>query len=174
MARVVNARLIAQLLQQHGEALQRYAAQWTVAPEDCVQEAIVKLAGLNELPDSPAAWLYRVVRNDAINRGRGEQRRTAHEQHAAQLRQQRALETSSSEELQVLGAALGSLAATDRELVTLRIWSALTWEQIGQLTDQSSSNAQRRYVAALKKIKTRLETTCPTNPDPANSSCHRS
>jgi len=81
LARIVNARLIAQLLQQHGEALQRYAAQWTVTPEDCVQEAIVKLAGLDALPESPAAWLYRVVRNDALNRGRGERRRAAHEQH---------------------------------------------------------------------------------------------
>ena len=168
MARIVDARLIAELLRQHGEALHRYAAQWTVSPEDCVQEAMVKLAGLKELPDSPAAWLYRVIRNDALNRGRGERRRTAHEQHAAQLHQQRVSETGSSEDLQALNAALGSLAAADRELVTLRIWSSLTWEQIGQLTNQSSSNAQRRYVAALKKIKTRLETTCPTNPDAAN------
>ena len=173
MARIVNARQIAQLLQQHGEALQRYAAQWTVSPEDCVQEAIVKLAGLDALPESPAAWLYRVVRNDALNRGRSERRRATHEQQAAELYRQRASEAGSSEDLQALAAALDSLEAADRELVTLRIWSALTWEDIGRLTDQSSSNAQRRYVAALKKIKTRLETPCPTNSNSANQNCHR-
>lgn len=174
MARIVNARLIAQLLQQHGEALQRYAAQWTVTPEDCVQEAIVKLAGLDALPVSPAAWLYRVVRNDALNRGRGERRRAAHEQHAAKLYQQRVSESGSGEDLQALAEALSGLEAADRELVTLRIWSELTWKQIGQLTNQSSSTAQRRYVVALKKIKKELERTCLTNPDPTNSKCRRS
>jgi len=134
LARIVNARLIAQLLQQHGEAL----------------------------------------RNDAINRARGERRRTDHEQHAARLYQQRESKTDSSEDLQALTEALGNLVAADRELVTLRIWSELTWEQVGQLTNLSSSSAQRRYVAALKKIRKELETTCPTNPDPANSNCHRS
>jgi RNA polymerase sigma-70 factor (ECF subfamily) len=168
LARIVNARLIAQLLEQHGDALQRYAAQWTVSPEDCVQEAIVKLAGQALLPDSPTAWLYRVVRNDAINRARGERRRVDHEQHAARLYQQRGSETNNSEDLQALTVALGNLQAAERELVTLRIWSALTWEQIGQLTNQSSSNAQRRYVAALKKIRKELEMTCPTNPNSVN------
>ena len=163
MAGIVNARLIAQLLQQHGEALQRYAAQWTVAPEDCVQEAIVKLAGQDTLPESPVAWLYRVVRNDALNRGRGERRRTAHEQQAAKLYRQRVSDAESPEDLQALAEALNRLQALDRELVTLRIWSALTWEQIGQLTSQSSSSAQRRYVAALKKIRKELEIACPTN-----------
>lgn len=173
MARIVDARLIAQLLQQHGDALRRYASQWTVAPEDCVQDAIVKLAGQTPLPDSPVAWLYRVVRNDAINRGRGERRRRDHERHAAGLYQKRESKTDCSEDIQALTEALGNLEAAKRELVTLRIWSELTWEQIGQLTNQSSSNAQRRYVAALKEIKRELETTCPTNPDPANSNCHR-
>ena len=35
-------------------------------------------------PDSNAAWLYRVVRNAAINRGKSERRRAEHEQFAAQ------------------------------------------------------------------------------------------
>ena len=84
MAEPVDANLIARLLQQHADALRRYAAQWTVFPDDCVQEAFVKSAGQVPFPDSSAAWLYRVVRNAAINRGKSERRRAEHEQFAAQ------------------------------------------------------------------------------------------
>ena len=69
-----------------------------------------------------------------------------------------------SDEQIELEAALASLDAVDRELIVLRIWSRLTWEEIAELTDQSSSGAQRHYVAALKKLKHKLEQPCPTNP----------
>ena len=173
MAEPVDAKLIARLLQQHTDALQRYAAQWTVCPEDCVQEAFVKLAGQTPLPNSIAAWLYRVVRNDAINRGKSERRRSEHEQFAAQRLAaekdsfaQRSVELGGQEELE---AALKELVAADRELIVLRIWSQLTWQEIATLTDQSSSGAQRHYVAALEKLKRKLEQSCPTNPSPTIS-----
>ena len=167
LAGLVNAQLIATLLEAHAEALQRYAAQWTVCPDDCVQDAIVKLAGQSELPDSLVAWLYRVVKNGAINRGKSEQRRAKHEQLAAAKlaadRRSIAAESPHSDEQFELEAALANLNAIDRELIVLRIWSQLTWEEIADLTGQSSSGAQRHYVAALKKLKHILEQPCPTN-----------
>ncbi|MDB2686926.1 sigma-70 family RNA polymerase sigma factor [Mariniblastus sp.] len=170
MAGPVNANLIATLLEAHAAALQRYAAQWTVCPDDCVQDAFVKLAGQAELPDSLAAWLYRVVKNGAINRAKGEQRREKHERLAAkQLAAEKMAADKSrdgsglSDEQIELETALAKLNATDRELIVLRIWSQLTWEEIANLTDQSSSGAQRHYVAALKKLKFILEQSCSTN-----------
>ena len=167
MAGPVNAQLIATLLQQHAEALHRYAAQWTVFPDDCVQEAFVKLAGQTALPDSIAAWLYRVVKNAAINRAKSEQRRTKHEQLAAEKlaadRRRIPGQSFDSYQQEELETALAVLAANDRELIVLRIWSQLTWEEIGNLTDQSSSSAHRHYVAALEKLKKKLEQPCPTN-----------
>ena len=169
LAGPVNAQLIATLLRQHADALQRYAAQWTVHPDDCVQDAFVKLAGQHELPDSLAAWLYRVVKNGAINRAKSEQRREKHERLAAkQLAAEKMAadptEGSSRTDEQIeLETALANLNAVDRELIVLRIWSQLTWEEIADLTDQSSSGAQRHYVAALKKLKHALEQPCPTN-----------
>lgn len=168
MAGPVNAQLIATLLQQHADALHRYAAQWTVFPDDCVQEAFVKLAGQRELPDSVAAWLYRVVKNAAINRAKSERRRNKHEQLAAQKLAADRLasidQSPESDEQESLEAALGVLSAEERELVVLRIWSQLTWQEIGDLTGQSSSSAQRHYVAVLKKLKKKLEQPCPPNP----------
>ena len=168
LAGPVNAQLIATLLQQHADALHRYAAQWTVFPDDCVQEAFVKLAGQTELPDSIPAWLYHVVKNAAINRAKSERRRNKHEQLAAQKLAADRLanpgRSPESDEQESLEAALGVLSAGERELVVLRIWSQLTWQEVGDLTDQSSSSAQRRYVAVLKKLKKKLEQPCPPNP----------
>ncbi len=48
--RPATAELLAALLDEHGPALALYAAQWTDAPEDCVQEALVELARLPIAP----------------------------------------------------------------------------------------------------------------------------
>ncbi|GHT43033.1 hypothetical protein FACS189443_6630 [Planctomycetales bacterium] len=45
-----------------------YARQWVgTAAEDVVQEAFLKLLTESPPPDSPKSWLYRVVRNHAID-----------------------------------------------------------------------------------------------------------
>ena len=49
--------------------------------EEVVQEAFVKLFAA--APDDPAAWLYRVVRNAAIDAGRASRRRVNRERAAA-------------------------------------------------------------------------------------------
>lgn len=69
------------------------------------------------------------------------------------------------DEQQQMLAVLDELATDERELVVLRIWSGLGWREIAELTGTSSSSAQRRYVAALEKMKQRLETKCRTNPE---------
>ena len=66
----VDATLIAEMLDRHGPALAFYARQWTSTADDCVQEALVELARQPATPDNPAAWLYRVVRNRALNAAR--------------------------------------------------------------------------------------------------------
>jgi DNA-directed RNA polymerase specialized sigma24 family protein len=55
------------LLDTHGPPLILYARQWCATPEDVVQEAFLKLVSLRQPPRSPVAWLYRVVRNAALD-----------------------------------------------------------------------------------------------------------
>ena len=55
------------LVDEHTGALVLYARQWCSAPEDVVQEALLKLVAQTKAPDHPVAWLYRVVRNAAIS-----------------------------------------------------------------------------------------------------------
>lgn len=163
MENSIDARLLADLLDRHCAALELYASQWTSSPEDVVQEAFVELARQKECPRQPMAWLYRVVRNRSLNAIRATNRRLHHEQIAAQRLANRLSEQLEASERESLIAALDALEATEREVVVLRVWSELAWKEIAELLDTSSSSAQRRYVAALKEMRTYLEPSCQNN-----------
>ena len=75
--------ILGRLFDRYAAALELFARQWCDCPEDVVQEALIELAGQPRMPDDPAAWLYRVVRNKAITAWRGSQRRRRHETAAA-------------------------------------------------------------------------------------------
>lgn len=153
----MEPELLAALLDEHGAALELFAAQWTESPEDCVQEAFVELAGQLQTPRCPAAWLFRVVKNRAIGRLRAEQRRRKHERMAAALTpswsQPASEPTITSEEL---AAALWSLDEPLREVVVMRTWGGLSFEQIAEVVDASTSAAHRRYEAGLAALRQTL------------------
>ncbi len=163
MVRANNAKRIACLFDEYAAKLELYASQWTALPEDCVQEAFMELARQAAWPQTPLAWLYRVVRNRALNQYRATKRRASYEEIAARLKSEKFL-PEPSEQL-ALTDALGQLEQTEREYVILRIWSGLTWQEIAELTGTSSSGAQRKYVAALQTLRKSLDPTCQKNSD---------
>ena len=149
---------LAQLVRQYSDALVVYARQWSDNGEDCVQEAFIELAK-TQRPDHPVAWLFRVTRNIAINSVRSETRRSRHEQLAglnksADLAWHESLDRAETQQLLI--NAIEQLSGLQRELVMLRIWGDLTWQEIGEVTSLSSSTAQRKYVAALEQLKSCL------------------
>ena len=79
----LTPELLAQLIDAHADALELFAAQWSKAPADVVQEAFVELARQPKRPDNVAAWLYRVVRHRAYDDRRAESRRRRRETVAA-------------------------------------------------------------------------------------------
>ncbi len=161
-----GSRQIAELLDTHGASLELYAAQWTVAPADCVQEAFIQLAvqieQLGALPANPTAWLYRVVRNHALNAARAQRRRDHYERIAARLVEGKQGHHPHGADNLPLLEALDTLPPDLREIVVLRIWSELTWQELADVTETSSSSAQRRYVAALTRLRQQLESSCLT------------
>ena len=70
-----DAEKLERLLSRHGGALVLYARQWTVMPEDVVQDALLQLVRQHREPENVVAWLYRAVRNGAISAARSEERR---------------------------------------------------------------------------------------------------
>ena len=76
------------LWNEHSATLQLIARSHCSNPEDCVQEAFVRLSKQTHLPNDPMAWLVRVTRNEAISKWRSENRRKSHEQKHASERTQ--------------------------------------------------------------------------------------
>lgn len=152
----VDAHQLAELFDRHAAALALYAAQWTSSPDDCVQEALIELARQPTAPDNPAAWLYRVVRNRALNALRAARRRATHEQAAMQGREFGASQGGSGSGAAAgveLADALATLEATAREIVVLRVWGQLSWQEIADVVGGSKSAAQRHYVTALEQLR---------------------
>ncbi len=163
---VVSPQLLSRLLKQHGAALVLYARQWCQTPEDVVQEAFVRLMAEKESPENAAAWLYRVVRNGALNASRSAARRGQHESVSARCLEPW-FEDVGHQHLDAREAAdaLQLLPGPQRETIVARLWGGLSFEQIGELTDSSTSTAYRRYQAGIQSLRERLGVLCPENQD---------
>jgi RNA polymerase sigma factor (sigma-70 family) len=150
------------MVDEHAAVLMLYARQWCDAPEDVVQEAFIKFAGQKCEPDNPIAWLYRVVRNGALTAARALRRRRHHETYAA------AHTPSWFDPSETTGldaneatAALTGLPIEQRETIVAHLWGGLTFEQIGELSQVSTSTAHRRYLAGLTALRERLRVQWP-------------
>jgi RNA polymerase sigma-70 factor (ECF subfamily) len=161
------ARLLGQLLDEHGPALALYAAQWTDAADDCVQEALVELARQPAVPEFVVAWLYRVVKNRALNAARGARRRRERETRVARFVNN---ETPAFDPWGAFAVseALEQLEANEREVVVMRIWGGLTFDEIAAATSLSTSTAHRTYQHALSQLREQLEPPCSTNTNPTD------
>ena len=167
MTQPVDAALIAELFDRYAAALEFYAAQRTTAPQDCVQDAFLELARQPAPPADPGAWLFRVVRNRALNAARAAQRRAVHEETAARWHSANRRVVDPSDTVGTTDL-LQRLTDQQREVVVLRVWGQLSWQEIAEVADSSRSAAQRTYVQALEHLRKHLEpsscsTTMPTD-----------
>jgi RNA polymerase sigma factor (sigma-70 family) len=153
---VPGPELLARLLDEYGATFVLYARQWCHTPEDVVQEAFLQLMRETNEPANVVGWMFRVVRNSAISAGRSESRRVRHE--AAAAREMPPWFEPSTDELLDAGTVardLETLLEDERETIVLRLWGGLSFEQIAELTDTSTSTAHRRYVAGLTTLRER-------------------
>ncbi|HEV8062396.1 MAG TPA: sigma-70 family RNA polymerase sigma factor [Gemmataceae bacterium] len=155
----------ARLVDKHGPSLILYARQWAPAPEDVVQDAFLKLVALRTKPREVVPWLYRVVRNAAIDAGKAARRREHREQAVARP-ESWFLETAVHEfDAAKAIDALKSLPGEQREVIVARLWGGLGFEQIGETAGCSGSTAFRRYSAGIESLRKELGEPCP-NPSP--------
>jgi RNA polymerase sigma factor (sigma-70 family) len=160
----IDAATLGQLLDRHGAALALYAAQWTDTPEDCVQEAFVELARQGEAPQNVVGWLYRVVKNRALNAARCARRRRERETRsiARRFTIERQPATFDRADAAAVAEALDQLSADDRELIVMRVWGGLTFEEIAACRSVSLSSVHRYYGRALENLRHILESSCST------------
>jgi RNA polymerase sigma factor (sigma-70 family) len=154
----------ARLLDAHGPALILFARQWCLTPEDVVQEAFLKLFALAVEPRDSVAWLYRVVRNGAIDVGRTARNRQQRE--SAVARPDRWFKEPAVDGMDAEEAVSGLQRLPDeqREIIVARLWGGLNFEQIAEIAGCSASTAFRRFSAGIESLRKELGLPCPTTP----------
>src|SRR5262249_23846787 len=151
----------ARLVDVHGPALIMYARQWSAAPEDVVQDAFLKLVALRQQPEEVVAWLYRVVRNRAIDASKMARRRQRRESAVARPECWFIEPSVDGLDAAAAIAALERLPIEQREAIVARLWGNLSFEQIADVAGCSTSTAFRRFTEGIESLRNELESPCP-------------
>lgn len=142
------------------------ARQWTRSladAEDVVQDAFVRFwRHQRHLLGDPQALLVTSVRRSALDLARRESRRHAREERADGGLETRdawlaPLPGEGDERRQEIESALRQLPAEQREVLVLKLWQDLTFEQIGAALDLSPHTAASRYRYALAALRKELK-----------------
>ncbi len=149
-------------LMSYGSALQLYARQFVKSladAEDVVQSAFLRASLRAEMPADPKTFLFACVRNAAIDHLRANQRRVRYEISVVSHKTQFVSSDCEGDEFrESLEVALANLAANYREVLVLKIWGGLTFQQIGDAIQISSNTAASRYRKAIVVLRRALAT----------------
>jgi RNA polymerase sigma-70 factor (ECF subfamily) len=152
--------------ESYGAGLALYGRQWLDPSdaEDVVQEAFIKLMKQNIVPDNVKAWLYCLVRNEAITRLRQRQR---HQNRTSDVEfmQTSWFEREPSNPLDADSAqkALSALPDDLREVVVLRIWGEMTLKEMATVLALPLSSVFHKYQTAMEALRKKMEASCRTN-----------
>lgn len=138
--------------------------------EDCVQEAFVRLAGLQDAPDSAAGWLMICVRNSAIDAVRSQLRRTKREAAVAGSRPrwfQPNHDAVDSEHLR-LQATLCQLDQETRDIVIGHLWNDMTFRQLAEVVGLSAATVHRRYEDGIEQMRNLMTESNPSEVEARN------
>lgn len=139
--------------------------------EDAIHEAFVRLcrskdlpgdltnqqSSLNQPPDSAdlVSYIFTAVRNAAIDAGRRQQTQQKLAQSIFQMQSAKSTDGDSEREdrAELLRSAVEALEQPSREVVIMKVYGGLTFEQIGQVLEIPGSTAATRYRRALSHIE---------------------
>lgn len=144
---------VQRLYEAHGRALLAYACAFLRDPsdaEDVVHQVFLRLLrdGVSVAALSPG-YLFRAVRNGALNDIRQRSREVGLDGEAQWLESP----SGSKETALALQSALETLPEEQREVIVLRVWGQLTFEEIGGVVGIPPNTAASRYRYGLAKLK---------------------
>lgn len=118
--------------------------------EDVLQETFLALLKLEGEPRNAMHYCVRCFRNRALNFKRGWLRRITRE-----LESQRWFEDSGGQSPAEIAAmrCLEKLPAEQREVIVLKVWHELTFEEIASIQEISPNTVAGRYRYGLQKLK---------------------
>ena len=132
--------------------------------EDVLQDALIKLWHYQEErghvpPDLPLA--FSILRYMGLDHGRKKGRIEKRNQKIIQFQSndEHWLDPSleDSEDAQELRTAVNELAPKLREILSLKVWSGLTFAEVAQVLDISPNTAASRYRYALEQLQKKLK-----------------
>jgi RNA polymerase sigma-70 factor (ECF subfamily) len=138
---------------EHGPALLAYACALLRDPsaaEDVLHQVFLNvLRGRAAVSGAPAPYLFRAVRNTAPNHIRGQSREVELADGGLWLESP----DGSKETAMALQSALKTLPTEQREVVVLKIWGQLTFEESAAVIGISSNTAASRYRYGIEKLR---------------------
>ena len=148
----------------YGPKLLLCARQWTrcaADAEDVVQEAFVRFwKQQRQLGGDPMALLVTSVRRAAFDLARRDGRRAQREENSANDGGERVAlfecVLENDERRQAIEDALRRLPDEQREVLVLKIWGELTFQQIADELGLPSNTAASRYRYALAALRQQL------------------
>jgi RNA polymerase sigma-70 factor (ECF subfamily) len=152
-----DQRWLAALYEAHGRALLAYATALVndrATGEDLLHQVFARLlSGGIGITGPPLPYLCRAVRNAAFNRKRDRARETALEGHDAWLEAPSGLE----EIALTIESAMRHLPDEQREVMALRVWGEMTFEEIARTLGISPNTVASRYRYGLAKLRAVLK-----------------
>lgn len=148
-----------ELYQAHGAELLLYgrALGLSVAEsEDTLQDTFVALLALAEPPGQPKHYALRAFRNRCLNHRRSLFRRIAREIESRCWFEPQDPHTNREE---AATECLSHLPTDQREVIVLKIWHQLTFDEIGSMLEISPNTAAGRYRYGMAKLRDRLSQT---------------
>jgi len=152
----------------YGSKLLLYARQWsssTADAEDILQDAFIRFWRSPHRNDADAhVQLFAMVRRAGLDHLRRHNRRLARERRAAEPEEATAWFAPPMERAEQAAAvqqALSKLPVDQREVLVLKIWGELTFDQIARSLDISPHTAASRYRYGLRTLKRHLATLHP-------------
>jgi RNA polymerase sigma-70 factor, ECF subfamily len=149
---------LAELYDQYGPRLYRYALLLLAdvdAAEDVMQDAFYQLArAIRRQPDvATVAYLTTIVRNECYTRLRKRRRERSAPLPLLEL----VSADASAEERLLIEQALRVLPPAQREVVFLKVYEGLTFQEIGERCAISLNTAASRYRYALDALRRVLD-----------------
>ena len=142
---------IRRLYEVHGRALLAYACAFLRDPaeaEDVLHQVFLQLLRDGATGFSSPGYLFRAVRNRVLNHIRDRAREVGLDNEAQWLESQ----SGSAETALALQSALSVLPEEQREVIVLRVWGQLTFEEIAGVVGVPPNTAASRYRYGLAKL----------------------
>jgi RNA polymerase sigma-70 factor (ECF subfamily) len=143
------------LYQEHGPALLAYGTNILgnrASAEDVLHQVFLKLLAMNQLPAEPRPYLFKAVRNRALNAMRGSARLSSLEGQEWLVKPQGMVEAGLEIE-----RVMRELPTEQREVVVLRIWGEMTLAEVAVVLEIPENTVSSRYRYALNRLRALLK-----------------